>query len=132
MCTALDVNSAVSDIDELLTDRKRWLLVAAMMQNRPVLSIDELSEEAGLHPVDPDHNPEENMRDQERLSMLTGALGELSGDDQLLIQLRFDDDYSASQIARMMHFDSPKQVYTRIGTVLLRLRRLMESREDVR
>jgi DNA-directed RNA polymerase specialized sigma24 family protein len=49
----------------------------------------------------------------------------LDPDDQLLVLLRFEHGMRAEQIAKIMHFDNHKYVYTRIRTIINRLRKSM-------
>ncbi len=125
--TALEVVRAIAKINDLLSTRKRWLLLSALSANRPTLSIDELGE-SGFEPSVEDDAAafEEALQNRALVDRLAEALGQLDPEDQLLVMLRYEHDHSAPQIARLMHYDNHKYVYTRLRTVVNRLRRYME------
>ncbi len=124
--TALEVVRAIAKINDLLSTRKRWLLLSALSVNRPPLSIEELGESGYEPSVEDDEAAfEEAMQHRAQVDRLTDALHQLDPEDQLLVLLRFEHDRSAPQIAKIMHFDDHKYVYTRLRTVVKRLRRFM-------
>ena len=68
------------------------------------------------------------IREAELLSGLEGALATLAPRDRLLIRLRFEDDLTAQEIARLIDFPSPHHVYRRINVVLADLRGVLRRR----
>ena len=125
--TALEIVRAIAKINDLLSTRKRWLLLAALSANRPNLSIDEMQESGYQLSVEDDFDSfDENIRKRELVERLNEALKQLDTDDQLLLLLRFEHNRSAPQIAKIMGFDNHKYVYTRLRTIAKRLRRLMD------
>jgi DNA-directed RNA polymerase specialized sigma subunit len=46
----------------------------------------------------------------------------------LLLRLRFDDDLTAQEIAKLLQFPSPFHVYRRVNALLGVLRRALEQR----
>jgi DNA-directed RNA polymerase specialized sigma24 family protein len=130
-CTTLDVVEAVARIDVLLSTKKRWHLLAALNSNAPPLSVEEMREfgqelfvgvEEGIKT--------ELVGGDDRLRQVQRALESLDSEDRLLIQLRFEHGMTAQKIAQVLDFDNHKQVYTRLRTVLNRLRRHFD--EDTR
>ncbi len=86
-------------------------------------------------PIEPNELPapraargELAIREAELLSGLEDALATLSARDRLLIRLRFDDDLTAQEIARLIDFPSPHHVYRRINVVLADLRAALRRR----
>jgi RNA polymerase sigma factor (sigma-70 family) len=71
---------------------------------------------------------DEHLRESELGAALDAAMSTLEPADQLLIRLRFHDDLSAQEIARIMQFPSPFHVYRRVNVLLLQLRRALERR----
>lgn len=126
-CTSIDVMQAVGRITSLLSTKKRWHLIAALNSNTPALSVEEMQEYGHELGVPPRHHP---AAADERLGELQAAIKQLPPDDQLLVLLRFEHGMTAVQIAKALDFDNHKQVYTRLRTVLNRLRRQFD--EDVR
>ena len=121
-CSSLDVIDAVSKINNLLSINKRWLLVAALNANRPLLSIDELAQN-GYQPVESPDFGDEPFLKQDKVSGFTDAIKQLEKEDQLLLLLRFEHGMTAPQIAQVMRYDNQKYVYTRLRTVINKLRR---------
>lgn len=68
------------------------------------------------------------IREAELLAALEHALATLPPRDRLLIRLRFDDDLTAHEIARLIDFPSPHHVYRRINLVLADLRSVLRRR----
>jgi len=123
-CTSVDVNQAITKIDSLLSINKRWHLLAALRANKPAVSLEDL-EAVGLSPVSDMERPDNVKDDEERVTRLNLAVEELDPEDQLLILLRFDHGMRAEQIAKVMHYENHKYVYTRLRTIVNRLRRSM-------
>jgi DNA-directed RNA polymerase specialized sigma24 family protein len=124
-CTALEVAWAIGKINQLLSIKKRWQLLAAVNANQPALSIDDLAE-AGFQPASEDAGTVEEMLCRgEEIGRLRSALESLSSEDQLMVALWFEQEMSAVQIAGVMHLESHKYVYTRLRTILNRLRKTM-------
>ena len=127
-CSSLDVARAIEQINDLLSVNKRWHLIAALRANRPVLSIDDSASEGSFPIVDTlsfDLGKTDDSEDQ--VSQLNQAIEELDAEDQLLVLLRFEHGMRAAQIATIMQFENHKYVYTRLRTIINRLRRQVGS-----
>ena len=125
MCTSEDVAKAIEQIDELLSVNKRWHLLAALRANRPMLSLDNLTE-MGIAPAGYMPSPDQvGIPDGDRVGQLNKAIGDLDPEDQLLVLLRFEHGMRAQQIAKVMQFENHKYVYTRLRTIINKLRRDM-------
>lgn len=72
--------------------------------------------------------PDEQLRALELHDALETALATLPVADQLLLRLRFHDERSAQQIARVLHFPTPFHVYRRINALLAQLRATLRAR----
>lgn len=75
-----------------------------------------------LTPDPRSHNPELALRQRELRESLSEALDDLSSRDRLLLQLRFEEQMSAREIAESMTYSSQFQVYRRLRSLLSRLR----------
>ena len=62
------------------------------------------------------------MEETDRVGMLNKAIQDLDPEDQLLVLLRFEHGMRAQQIAKVMQFENHKYVYTRLRTIINRLR----------
>ncbi len=124
--SALEVVRAISKINDLLSTRKRWRLLCALHANRPSLSIEELRSMGFQPSVDSKADAfDEVERHQELLDRLHDAISRLEAEDRLVLFLRFEQERTAAQVASVMGYDNHRYVYTRLRTIIHRLRRLM-------
>jgi RNA polymerase sigma factor (sigma-70 family) len=89
-----------------------------------------VGEDFDVHDLPANHNggAELALRRSELQGALDQALATLDAHDQLLLRLRFDDDLSAQEIAKLLGFPSPFHVYRRVNALLGVLRRALEQR----
>lgn len=89
-----------------------------------------VGEDFAVHELPGNHNggAELALRRSELQGALDQALATLDAHDQLLLRLRFDDDLSAQEIAKLLDFPSPFHVYRRVNALLGVLRRTLEQR----
>jgi DNA-directed RNA polymerase specialized sigma24 family protein len=73
-------------------------------------------------------SPEAELTDRHRADHLAAALSTLPPADRLLLKFRFEDDLSASAIAKAMGFPTPFHVYRRLNALFLTLRRSLRAR----
>lgn len=123
-CSSLDVGRAIERINELLSTNKRWHLIAALRANRPTLSIDDSDSDGSFAIIDTlSYDLGATDDTEEQAAQLNTAIKELDTEDQLLVLLRFEHGMRAIQIAKVMQFENHKYVYTRLRTIINRLRR---------
>ncbi|MCB0718681.1 MAG: sigma-70 family RNA polymerase sigma factor [Bacteroidetes bacterium] len=123
-CTALEVAHALDKIEGLLSINKRWHLIMALNQNKAMLSIEDL-QEYGYEAASPDTAVAKVDPGEEKVNQLVAALEKLDAEDRLLVLLRFEQGMKASEIADALAFENHKYVYTRLRTIVNRLRRMM-------
>lgn len=70
----------------------------------------------------PDEPADVALETRERRERLEQCLSRLVPADRLLIRLRFEDDLSAAQIAKVLHMATPFHVYRRLNRLLADLR----------
>jgi RNA polymerase sigma factor (sigma-70 family) len=70
----------------------------------------------------------EGLCDAELMGALHVVVDGLPPSDRLLLSLRFEDDRSAVEIARILSLPSPFHVYRRLNTVVSQLRRALAER----
>jgi RNA polymerase sigma factor (sigma-70 family) len=73
-------------------------------------------------------SPDDALAALELRQALATAFAALPTSDRLLLKLRFVDDYSAQQIARVLHLPSPFHVYRRLDALTKLLRRELVAR----
>ncbi len=124
--TPLDVVRAIEKINDLLTVNKRWHLLTALNINRSFLSIEDLRE-MGFQPSSGEgyDHLDRALSNRDQVSQLNEALEQLDQEDQLLVLLRYEHGMKAQQIAQVMRYENHKYVYTRLRTIVNRLRRQM-------
>ena len=76
----------------------------------------------------PDGDPTHSLNAEEVSRTLTRATSRLHADDRLLLKLRFDDDLSAPEIARLLGLPTPFHVYRRLTLVFGELRKALRER----
>ncbi|MCL5287225.1 MAG: sigma-70 family RNA polymerase sigma factor [Acidobacteria bacterium] len=128
--TRLQLSESVERISSVLTTRQRWLL--RVRHNRfveervPV----EASAEEEDHRVEqlPDGvpNPESRAIQEEQRHRLQRAVGHLSPGDQLLLQMRYEQDLTLEQVARVLGLENAQAADRKIREVLQRLREDVE------
>lgn len=73
-------------------------------------------------------NPEVELREAELRDALQSAIGRLDHRDQLLLKLRFHDELSVREIARLMRLPSVFRVYRRLDLICRSLRQDLMQR----
>ena len=75
----------------------------------------------------PEEAADEALRRRELRSALEYALAALAPADRLLLRLRFEDDLSVPEIARLLGEESPFRTYRRLEKVLVAVRRALQA-----
>jgi RNA polymerase sigma factor (sigma-70 family) len=86
------------------------------------------SDQDATHIPEPAIGAEEWLRQTELHAALDAALATLDASDRLIVQLRFEQDLSAQEIARLVGLPSPFHVYRRLTAITASLRRLLAAR----
>ena len=76
----------------------------------------------------PDADPTQSLNAADVSRTLTLATSRLDADDRLLLKLRFDDDLSAPEIARLLGLPTPFHVYRRLIFLFGELRGALRER----
>lgn len=85
-----------------------------------------MAELAGPSPPEPDPLPEDPVVRAEQGAALEEALGTLTPEDRLAIQLFVIEELTADQVARVVGFHNAKTVYNRVYRALAELRARLE------
>ena len=59
--------------------------------------------------------------------MLDAALAQLDTEDRVILRLRFEDDVSVPEIARLLTLGSPFSLYRRLNRILASVRKTLEA-----
>ena len=124
--------SELSEIEERLqaslTSRQHWLLGTRRQPQfsaHVAVSGDE-EEQERINAADPTPNPEEQITDQEQQALLRHRLASLSVKERLLLQLRFEQELSLNEIARLCGLEDAQRVHRALAAVLKKLRQAMK------
>jgi RNA polymerase sigma factor (sigma-70 family) len=71
--------------------------------------------------------PDTALEQKEWRSALGAALAQLATEDRVILRLRFEDDVSVPEIARLLRLGSPFRLYRRLNRILAGLRRKLED-----
>lgn len=89
---------------------------------------DLIGSELGLDELhaNPDATPDAELERSEWRSTLDAALATLDTEDRVILRLRFEDDVSVPEIARVLSLGSAFALYRRINRILAQLRKNLE------
>ncbi len=115
--TQATVDEIVERLAAKLTPRERWLLSTRRVR---VDSMDETVEDdaPALNIPDLSPTPERAAMDREWQTTLAGALADLPHEDRLLIQMRFEQDLTLAEIARVSGLKDAQTADRRIRAAL--------------
>lgn len=122
----------LSEIEERLqaslNSRQHWILANRKQADYgSSIAIAGEEEDSGIVEVaDPTPNQEVRLADEERRSRLLRSLELLSAAERLLLQLRFEQELSLEEIARLCGFQDAQRVHRTLGIVLKKLRHTMK------
>jgi RNA polymerase sigma factor (sigma-70 family) len=84
------------------------------------LGLDEL-------PAYRDAVPDTALEEREWRATIDAALARLDTEDRVILRLRFEDDVSVPEIARLLRLGSPFALYRRLKRILTTLRKALEA-----
>lgn len=112
-------------IDLSLSSRQRRILSerrsAAAIVNAAVL--DEQAEKFDTELADTGRGPECLAISQQQKMQLQRSVSQLAADERLVVHLRFEEDLSLDEIARLMGLGDAQRVHRHLGAILKKLRK---------
>jgi RNA polymerase sigma factor (sigma-70 family) len=121
--TPAQIEESLNRIQQLLTPRQRWLLQVRRPRIRPLENgQDEDRQALGGQILDLAPDPETLSAQKEQEDALARAVAALSSSERLLIKLRFDQELTLLEIARLMDLKDAQTADRRIRDVLEKLR----------
>ena len=110
-------------IEQELTAKQRWLLGARLAQGPSGVAASLEEPEASRFEI-PDPRPDPEMRalSRERQAALARALARLSKHERLLVRLRFEQELTLEQIAKLLSLGNAQRADRQIKGILTRLR----------
>jgi RNA polymerase sigma factor (sigma-70 family) len=123
--------SELSNIEERLQDsltsRQQWILGTRhqLQFTTPVAVVAEEDTPGITDLPDPGPSQEERFVDQEQQSQLEKSVAALPAQERLLVQLRFEQDLSLEEIARVCGLQDAQRVHRKLAAILKKLRSAM-------
>ena len=125
--TMAQLTAAERQIHESLNSRQHWL------RSTQKLHMQSMSQEASVgvmdapanDPADPHPNQELALVSREQEDQLRMALQKLSKPERLLIRLRFEQNLTLEEIARLTELGDAQRVHRQIAAILEKLRKNM-------
>jgi len=108
-------------IETGLTQQQRWLLNTRVARSQEALFTTDLDEVHANVP-DPRPNPEAEAILNERRRNLVRKLNRLTPQDRLLVRLRFEQELTLDQIAKLTDLGNAQRVDRQLKQILLQLR----------
>lgn len=128
--TDLQLSEINARLFSLLTSRQRWQLSA---RTRDSISLDEATlsdqEDAPIQPEDPGPGPEALSQMEQDRGLLDAAIAQLQPRHRLLLRLRYQQDLTLEEVARLTHLPDPYRANREIQAALAALALLIKSRE---
>jgi RNA polymerase sigma factor (sigma-70 family) len=108
-----DVFDALERINEHLSQKKLWRLISGLTKICKKLSLDKTNNETGLsiEPIDLNQeNPEIELQNKEFSKKINKAFNNLSTREKLIIQFRYEDAMTLTEIAKMLGWEKREAV----------------------
>lgn len=124
------LDGAAARVAEALDGRSSWFLLVRRPRMRSLSSGPPGADPAEVEPalVDPRADPESEAATRERLGLLHGALGRLPPRLRLLVRLRYEQELSLEEVARLTGLAGPAQVERQLRQALEELRERMGAK----
>jgi RNA polymerase sigma factor (sigma-70 family) len=117
--TGEQVSESVESIQRALTSRQRWLLSTRRRQFEPLEAALQDETRASLDRLrDPAPGPEAIAVERQRRAGLARALARLPSADRFVLRLRFEQDLTLDQIARLSGLPDPQTADRRLRKIL--------------
>ena len=120
------LSDAIERINKALSSNQNWLLRTRTKLSRQ-RSTEPIDEVQRTEPTSSDANPEALAIAAERKTVLARALRKLPTNEKLLLRLRYEEEMTLEQIARLLQMGNAQRVDRQIKQILLRLRSEFES-----
>ncbi len=126
-------DQALQNVHAVLTSRHRWLL-SGRHGARKMAELDGGAESIPLLEIlrDSAPDPEKQACSNQQKLALAGALSEMPQEDRLLLRLRYEEDLTLAQAARLAGLKDPQTAHRRLEAALDRLKYLLTNGGKVR
>ena len=123
------VEAADARIQQVLSSRQHWFL-GQQSAAREIVSVDAAEQEGAtsIEIEDSRPSPELELMAREDKRELAEALAKLEPEERLLIRLRFEEELSLAQIARLTEAGDAQRAYYRMNVALDKLRKRLRQK----
>ena len=119
--TPSTLSESIERINQVLTSNQKWLLRSRSASGaRGSAGSDE--REHGAEPTSPAQDPETRAISAERIRLLGRAVRRLPTEEKLLLRLRFEEEMTLEQIAKLLQLGNAQRVDRQIKQILAALR----------
>jgi len=120
------LSEAIERVNGALTSNQNWLLRTRKTPDRR-LSVSPADDEQRIEATSKDRDPETLAITAECKALLAQALRKLPTNERLLLRLRFEEEMTLDQIAKLLQLGNPQRVDRQLKQILVRLRTELES-----
>ena len=126
--TAAGVSESESRIAGMLSPRQQWILAARQSSiHLASLSAEDQDDQTATDVEDPAPSPELLVWQSQQRSRLRRSLDSLSSEERLLLQFRFEDDLSLTEMAHLLGLGDAQRAHRKLLGVLQKLRTEMQK-----
>lgn len=119
------LSESIERINQTLTPNQNWVLrTRSAFARRPIASEDQVER---AEQISEELSPEMLAVSAERNRLLSRALKKLPGRERLLLRLRFEEEMTLDQIAKLLQLGNAQRVDRQIKQILSGLRNELES-----
>ena len=109
-----------------LSSRQQWILSSRRATFATAVAVAGEEQDPGaIEVVDPRPDQEEQVTNNQKRAQLQEALMALPAGDRLVLQLRYEQDLSLDEIARLCELGDAQRVHRRLAAILKGLRRAL-------
>ena len=125
--TASEVQDAETRVQQALTPRQQWLLQQQSAE-REVAALDSLGDGMPTAPdsTDPGPSPEAQFMAHEDQRRLEAGMRRLEPEERLLMRLRFEEELTLIEIAKLTEFGDAQRVHYRLNAAIAKLRNFLQ------
>lgn len=111
-------------LQQSLSARQQWILSSRKQSefNASAAAADEESDAEMVDVADSRPNQEAWVADREQQAQLENSLASLPAQERLFVELRFEQDLSLDEIARLCGLEDAQRVHRRLTSILAKLR----------
>lgn len=127
-----DLTRIEERIEDALNPAQRWILSLRAQALQSNIPAGDEADSTMLEVADPAPSPESVVENAEQRWMLQKCAEALPREEQLILRLRFEDELSLDEIARLTGLGDAQRVHRRLTSILQTLRSAIANRTTVK